>query len=147
MRTLVIGIGNPILRDDGVGVHVARRLQKELNNYKDIQERFTAGLEILDTVREYDRVIIVDAIKTKNGEVGSIYRLTLDDLPTIHGTSPHDVSLSQAFEVGKKIIGKMPEVVIYAIEVDDVQTFGEECTEKVKESIPKVVKLIKNELT
>lgn len=147
MRTLVIGIGNPILTDDGVGVHVARRLQKELNNYKDIQERFTTGLEILEMVKDYDRVIIVDAIKTKNGTIGSIYRLKLDDLPTIHGTSPHDVSLFQAFEVGKKIIGRMPEVIIYAIEVGDIQTFGEECTEKVKESIPKVVKLIKNELT
>jgi len=146
MRTLILGIGNPILRDDGVGVHVARRLQRELNNYKDIREEFTAGLDILELAKNYDKVVIIDAIKTRNGRVGSIYKLSLEDIPTIHGVSPHDVSLAQAFEVGRKIMGRIPEVVIYAIEVEDVTTFDEECTDEVKRAIPRVVELIKKEL-
>ena len=75
MKTIVLGIGNLILSDDGVGIHVARELKKRIKN-KDItiDEAFTGGMNLLDLMIGYDKAIIIDAVKA-GGEPGMIYRL------------------------------------------------------------------------
>lgn len=156
MRTLVLGVGNPILRDDGVGIHVVRELKKKLHlkkqsnspeNCIDFEEVSVSGLELVELFRGYDRVIIVDAIKTKEGEVGRIYKLTPDEIPTMHGLSPHDADFKTAIEFGEKFIGGMPKKIdIYAIEVDNVTEFGEELSIDVRNSIPDIVEKIKKDL-
>ncbi|MBE3050465.1 hydrogenase maturation protease, partial [Candidatus Bathyarchaeota archaeon] len=67
---LVLGVGNPILSDDGVGIHVARELKKREMPGVDVEELAASGLELLDVVRGYDKVVIIDAIQTTNGRPG-----------------------------------------------------------------------------
>ena len=101
MKTLILGVGNPILSDDGVGIHVVRKLQKEVNDV-DFDEASVSGLELVEMFKGYERVIIVDAIKTKDGVPGRIYKLTPDDIPTLHGITPHDVDFKTAIELMAK---------------------------------------------
>ena len=149
MKTLVLGIGNPILTDDGVAIHIVKRLNKAKLD-ADIELAATGGLGIIEMVAGYDRLILVDAILTGN-EPGTIFELSLDELqthPPVHFASTHDVSFIAALKLGRELMPeKMPsEIIIFAIEVEDITTFGEECTPKVKEAIPQVIKLIKEKI-
>ena len=149
MKTLVLGIGSPILTDDGVAIHIVKQLNKAKLD-ADIELAATGGLGIIEMVVGYDRLILVDAIITGN-ELGTIFELSLDELqthPPVHFASTHDVSFIAALKLGRELMPeKMPsEIIIFAIEVEDITTFGEECTPKVQEAIPQVINLIKEKI-
>ena len=149
MKTLILGLGNPILSDDGVGIKVAQEIGKDIKDDQvTVTEETGAGLSILDSIIGYDQVIIIDAIQTKGGEAGQIYRLEPDDLSFAkHLSSPHQVNLVTALELGKKLGLSMPlKVTIFAIEAKDVINFSEKCTPEVERAIPEVVKMIMGEL-
>jgi hydrogenase maturation protease len=145
VKTLVLGIGNPILGDDGVGFHITQELSNKTKSV-DIKYASTEGLNLLDSIVGYDKAIIVDAIKTENGVPGEIYRLQPQDfVGTVHfGTSAHDTNFATAIEIGKRFLPEqMPkEIVIFAIEVEEVTKFTEEMTEKVKKAVPRAVDLV-----
>ena len=83
LKTLVLGLGNPILSDDSAGCRVAMALQEKLHMPDvDIREASIAGLDFLDTLAGYDRTIIIDTIQTGQGEPGQIYRFGLEILAT-----------------------------------------------------------------
>jgi hydrogenase maturation protease len=132
MNTLVLGMGNTILTDDGVGIAIAHRL-KERKPELDVVETSEAGLALLDFVVGYDRLIIVDSVKTEEGEPGELYKMELGALkPTSHLTSLHGVDMATAFKLGQKLGYHMPQrVSIYAVEVKDNTSFGEGCTDEV----------------
>jgi hydrogenase maturation protease len=150
MKTLVLGLGNPILSDDGVGNCIAQVLEAKLAQQQDVtvMETSLSGLSLIDLLAGYDKAIIVDAIQTAEGETGQIYRLNPDAFNnTRHVSSPHDVNFATALELANTLGIAMPkQIVIYAIEVDDVSTFGEEFTPRVKDAIPKCVEHITKEL-
>ena len=149
VKTLILGLGNPILSDDGVGCRVAMDLKDKLNTPDiDIMEASIAGLDLLDLLTGYDRTIIIDAIQTDKGTPGQIYRLGPDILAsTRHAGTPHDVNLATALGLGKMLNLKLPrKITIFAIEVKDVITFSEECTPEVMKAIPACVKMVIQEL-
>jgi len=151
MKTLVLGIGNPILGDDGVGVHVARELAKLIEDDAiTVEDASTSGLNLLDIIPGYEKVIIIDSIMTEEGEPGEIYRLRPEDFSkSVHLTTlMHDANLPTVIEMGNKLIPEeMPhEIVIFAIEVEEIDKFTEEMTVKVKEAVPKALNLVLGEL-
>jgi hydrogenase maturation protease len=151
VKLLILGIGNPILGDDGVGFHVAQELARLITDDAiDIEDASTSGLNLLDIIMGYDKVVIIDAIKTEGGEPGEIYRLRPEAfIKSVHlATSMHDLNLPTVLEVGNKLMPEeMPrEIVIFAIEVEEIEKFTEEMTAKVKEAVPKVVKLVLGEI-
>jgi len=149
MKTLILGLGNTILSDDGVGIRVIEELQRRLYDPDiTVLETNVSGLSLLDIIIGYDKVIIVDAIQTVGGKPGDIYQLTPDALKVSrHAASPHDVNFATALELGKKLGLAVPrEIVIFAIEVDDVTTFSEECTPELKKAIPVCVEMVIQEL-
>ncbi len=153
MRTLVIGLGNTILTDDGVGILVARAAalrwsERRLSSSHAASEvTFTeasvGGLRLLDLIAGFERVILVDAIQTPGGQAGQIYRLGPGDLrASLHSGSTHDLSLPGALALGRDLGLALPsdeQIVIIAIEVADVLTFGERCTPEVSAAIPRAV--------
>ncbi|HID94232.1 MAG TPA: hydrogenase maturation protease [bacterium (Candidatus Stahlbacteria)] len=147
MKTLILGLGNPFLSDDGVGIRVAQELRKRLTDV-DIIEASIAGISILDYIVGYDKLIVVDSIKTGRGGPGKLHKLNLDYFDTtIHLSSLHGVDFPTAIELGKKLGYKIPKIInIYAIEIEDNFTFNEKCTTKVEACIPKVVQQIINEI-
>ena len=150
-KTLVLGLGNPILTDDGIGIHVERALEKRsLPPHVTCAEASIGGLRLLSVITGYERVILVDAIQTPDGKAGDIYRLHPNDLRTSrHAGSSHDLTLPGALALGRSLDMALPEdqeITIIAIQADDVQTLGEECTPSVTAAIPRAVEAVLTEL-
>ena len=151
MRTLVLGIGNTILGDDGIGVHVARELARRIDDENiDIKDTSIDSLNLLDWFIGYDRMIVIDAIITEDEKVGEIYRLQPENIrcPSSPFVSPHHANLTSTLEMGKSLFpSEMPEeIIVYAITTHEAFEVTEEMTEKVKKSIPEVVTLILNDI-
>jgi len=149
MKTLVLGIGNPILSDDGVGIKVAHEVGGKLNDPQvTVAETSAAGLSLLDSIVGYDKVIIIDAVQTEKGRAGQIYRMGTEDFSlTKHFSSPHQINLATALELGKMLDLAMPQkITILAVEAKDITSFSEKCTPEVEQAIPKVVKMVLKEL-
>jgi len=148
MKTLVVGLGNPILSDDGVGIRVAQAIKKRCP-YIEIIEASAAGFRLLDEIIGYDKVIIIDAMHSGKGIPGTLHRLSPENfLSTLHYTSPHDISFFDALQIMQKKKVQLPsEIIIYGIEVQETSIFSENCTEEVQKQIPSIIhQIIKNEL-
>ena len=140
---LILGIGNPILTDDGVGIKIAQKLKEE-NPELEVIETSEAGIALLDLVTGYNKLIIIDSIETGKGEPGDLYKLGLEDLkPSKDLSSSHGIGIATAFELGQRLGYSMPKYTsIYAVEIKDNTTFGEKCTEEIEQRIPFIVKQI-----
>jgi len=143
LKTLVIGVGNLLRCDDGVGIHVVNRLN-EVASYIDTLDVALGSIEILEAMKNRDRVFIVDAIQT-GGEPGTIYRVNLsggEEPPRI--THSHGVDLLTTLKLGDSLFpGQMPrEIVLLAVEAEDIMTLSESCTSKVQAAIEKAVEII-----
>jgi hydrogenase maturation protease len=150
LKTLILGLGNPILCDDGVGIVVAEELRRTLHRDDVVVDQASVGgLGLLDRVEGYERVIIVDAIKTVDGLPGQVRRLAPDQFHgSLRAASSHDITFDTALELGRKLRREIPqEVLILAVEAADVETFGEALTPAVAAVVPKVVELVLKEIS
>ncbi|SHJ77063.1 hydrogenase maturation protease [Desulfofundulus thermosubterraneus] len=144
MRTIVVGIGNPVLRDDSVGIKVAQHFE----GLVDTEILMTTDFKVLDKILGYERAIIVDGVRLGK-EPGTVLEFDVDDLfytCTFSGT--HNLSLPATLKIGYQLFGdEMPrDIKIIAIEVEDITTFSKECTPAVQAAIPKVVERVKRYL-
>ena len=150
MKTLVLGIGNDILGDDGVGIHIARAIASRIDNSDvTVEETGAAGLSLLERIKGYERLIIADAILTHDTEVGKIHRLTLKDLAqTNDSVTPHEAALRTTLEIGNNLFpGEMPhDVVVFAVQTHDVDQVTGKMSEAVKAAVPEVVRMILAEI-
>jgi len=149
MKTLVLGLGNPILTDDAVAFAVVEEVRRRIDREDvTVSQASVGGLGLLELVVGYDRVIILDAIQTGLAAPGYIHRLTPDEFRgSLRAASSHDVSLTTALEIGRQLRKDLPkEIVIIAVEAADVETFGEELTPTVAAAVPEVVELTLQEL-
>ena len=143
MKTLVIGLGNPLVTDDSVGLRVAAELKTRLADRPDVEvdEDFWGGLRLMERMAGYERAIVIDAIVT-GAEPGTIHHLTPDAIPTQRSASAHDVNLSTALEFGRQAGLSLPEnenILLIGIEVENVLDFGETCTPAVQAAVPHAV--------
>lgn len=145
MKTLILGIGNP-LGDDAVGIVVANKLKKKNLKNVDVETANTIGLEIINIISDYDRVFVVDAVKTKNGKTGEIHKLGSENLRQTMRHSVHDIDLSTILKTGEKLGIKMPKIIIYGVEVDNIDRFKEDLSKDVEAAVPKLVEKIMGEL-
>ena len=150
MKTLVLGIGNDILGDDGVGIHIARAVARRVSTTDvKVEETGAAGLSLLELIKGYERLIVADAILTDNTEVGKIHRLALKDLAkTNNSITPHDAALVTTLEIGNSLFpGEMPrEVVVYGVQTANVEHFTGRMTPAVKAAVPEAARLILAEI-
>ena len=148
MRTLVIGLGNPILTDDGVGIWTARAVAEALppDAPIDVIEVSIGGLSLMEAMVGYRRVVLIDAIKTRDGTPGQVYHIGMGSLPeTMNTASAHDANLATALRMGRSLGAELPtddDIDIIAVEVDDVLTFGDAPTPAVAAAIPNATRLV-----
>jgi hydrogenase maturation protease len=150
-KGLVLGLGNPILTDDGVGVHVVRAVADRWSGDSvDFQEASVGGLRLLEVIAGYERLLLVDAIQTPDGAPGQIYRLAADDpRASLHAGSTHDLSFRGALAWGRQLGLALPPddaITIIAIEAEDVLTFGEALTPVVAAAVPRAIEAVLAEL-
>jgi len=140
-KTLILGLGNTILKDDGIGIYVVREIEKHLRDPNVVvKEASLGGLELLELMKGYDHLILIDAMQTGEHEVGTLIKLRAEDLKGGSAMSRHQVSFSDALELGRRLNMDLPEKIdIYGIEVMDIYTLEESCTPEVRARIPAIV--------
>lgn len=146
---LVLGVGNTLLKDEGVGVHVARRLQDmDLPENVEVLEGGVLGLDLLDHLEEREKIIVVDAV---DGDVGpgAIYRLTRKDIEVGNTrclTSLHEIDLPQVFATADLMGIKIEPMVLIGVQPKDMSMGYDELTPEVEAAIPKVIELVLKEI-
>jgi hydrogenase maturation protease len=148
MRTLVLGLGNPLLGDDAVGLKVAALVRERLAGAEgvDVEEDEAGGLRLMERMTGYDRAVLVDAAVT-GGTPGEVRRLTPDDLPTQRTASAHGIDLPRALALGRQLGYPMPgEVRIVAIEAESVLEFRHDMTPAVAAAVGPAVAVVLEEL-
>ncbi|MBZ5639910.1 MAG: hydrogenase maturation protease [Acidobacteriia bacterium] len=153
MKTLLLGMGNPILSDDSVGVRLAGDLSLELTgtpNLDVVEECSVGGLSLLDVITGYDRLIVLDAIRTAGGSPGDWYRFDARALrETQNLRNVHDVNFATALELGRRLGHHLPpdhEIHVFAVEVADDATFGESLSPALEAAYPAIVSGILEEV-
>ena len=141
MKTLVLGMGNTLLSDDGIGIIIKRFLEHRLNNEPgiDFVETSWGGFRIIDILSGYDYAVIVDAIKSANKPQGYIYHFKSEDfLPTPRLTSCHDINFATALKLAETLNAKVPsDIDIFAVEVENNYTISEQISPSLWKSIVK----------
>ncbi len=144
---LVLGIGNILLRDEGVGVRVIEQMQKmHLPDDVELVDGGTAGADLLDVLAEREKVIVIDAVQA-NHEPGTVLRLTADDLvqPDGVGMSLHELGLGEALSMTRQLGCAPEDVIVFGITPDDIGC-GLELSETMMSSVPKVIELVLREI-
>ncbi|MFW6169445.1 MAG: hydrogenase maturation protease [Planctomycetota bacterium] len=129
---LVIGLGNPLISDDSVGLRVAHALKADLAMYGnvDVAEDYWGGLRLMERMIGYDAAIVVDAICT-GAAPGTIHHLTVDMVATQKSASAHDVDLPTALAFGRRAGAHLPadnNIRLVGVEAEDVTSFSDHCT-------------------
>ncbi len=143
----IVGIGNPILKDDSVGLKVAEIAAKDLKKRKievKLELLSTTDFDVIGKLLGVKKAVIVDGILGENP--GKIHTLKLEDLnPKLSFSGTHSLTLSTSIKLGYELFrDEMPEeIVIVAIEVEDPYSFGKECTKSVEKAIPLAVEKVK----
>ena len=151
MKTIVIGLGNPILGDDGVGWCVAEKIKDQLppEMQVDVDCLSLGGISLMEHLIGYERAILIDAFISEQ-EPGSILVSNLKDLPNysaFHITSAHDTSLQNAIKLGKSLGAKLPnDVTVVGISAKHAYDFSEELSQPVSNSVQKATKIVINML-
>jgi len=143
MRTLILGLGNPLVTDDSVGLRVAAELKRLLADRPDMEvaEDYWGGLRLMERMVGFDRAIVIDAIQT-GAAPGTIHHLTPGSIPTQRSASAHDVTLPTALALGRQTGAHLPlddQILLVGIEAKDILTFSEECTPAVRAAVPHAV--------
>jgi hydrogenase maturation protease len=145
VKTIVIGLGNPILGDDGVGWQIASKLQQmeKIPLNVTIDCLAIGGFSLMEALIGYDRAILIDAIVTHKDPVGRVRLYKLEDLPNPasgHTTSAHDTSLQNALIIGRSLGVHLPsDISIVTVEAEKVYDFSEELTPPVASAVPEAV--------
>jgi hydrogenase maturation protease len=153
MRTLLLGMGNRLLCDDAIGVRLAGDLPSRLGRRPEldvVEECSVGGLGLLDVVAGYDRVVVIDSIKTRDGTPGAWYRFSAESLlDTMNLSNVHDANFATALELGRRIGTPVPDnddIHIFAVEVDDNMTFSETMTPALEAAYPELLEEIRSEV-
>ena len=145
-KILILGVGNLILKDEGVGVHAVRELEgRDLPAHVEVIDGGTYLMDLLSVIQEAERIIVIDALKG-GGEPGTIYRVTPDDLmaETERALSLHQVGLLEILGMVRQLGGD-PHAVIIGVEPKEI-AWGMELTPEVAAKLPKVIEMVMEEL-
>jgi len=137
-RTVVIGLGSPIMCDDAVGLKVSEAVKALGLPDVDTLQEAVGGLEILPMISGYRFAVIVDAILTGDYEPGTVLIFEPESFDcTVANVPAHDMNLATAIKIGRQIDDSvMPEIIKFvAIEVEDLQTMSEEMTPRVAAAV------------
>lgn len=148
---LVLGIGNDILTDDGIGPKLVNDIMKEKFSSEVIFQSATlGGMELLDLVKDYQQVIFIDALKTGVNPPGTVQVFSPSDFEeTLHLSNIHDIDFLTALELGRRTGMKVPEkITIIAVEIIEDRVFSTmfspEITRKYPEILATVQQLVEN---
>jgi hydrogenase maturation protease len=146
-RIVILGVGNLLLSDEGVGVHVAHELMRtELPPGVSVVEGGTDGFRLLNVITEADRLIVIDAVKG-GASPGSLYRFDVGEVrnvPSGFRTSVHQVGILEVIDLSG-LIGKTPHTTVIGVEPKSLE-MGMDLSPEVREKIPRIIEIVLDEV-
>jgi hydrogenase maturation protease len=144
---LILGIGNILLKDEGVGVHVVRKLKEfHLPDSVEIIDGGTAGLDLIDLIVNRKKVIVIDTVKAGD-KPGTIYRLTEKNLNIKPKAimSFHEIDFLHALYLSEVMGEKPEETIVIGVEPKDISD-DLELSPEIQERIPRIIEIVMKEL-
>ena len=149
MKTLLLGMGNPILCDDAVGIRLAGAIAERLGprpGLDVVEECSIGGLNLIEVIAGYDRVIVLDSIMVGGGVPGGWYAFDARSLrETLNLGNVHDANFATALELGRAMGTPLPaddEIHVFAVEVADTTSFSEMMTATLEAALPELTEEI-----
>lgn len=146
MKITILGIGNLLLKDEGVGIHLIEALKKEqLPENVELIDGAATGFNLLPVIEGCDKLVVIDALKTEDTP-GAIYKFDPQDVnfKRDRNFSLHDVDFFQVLEFARKY-KKLPQIVIIAVVPEEID-LGMELSDTVKKKMPKLTSLVMEEI-
>lgn len=146
MQTLVLGLGNSLMGDDGIGVKVIEQL-RTANLAAEIRNGATGGLSLLQTMKEFKKTVVVDAVEMGKNP-GTLSRLTskqLLGLPESQNFSLHEIGLVEVLKLGQGLKEEIGDVIIIGVQPKDFKS-GENLSPEVERQIPAIIEMVKKEV-
>ena len=143
-RTLILGIGNYLMGDEGIGVHLANHLQNEaLPAGVEILDGGTGGFHLLEYFETYETVVLIDATldNNPNGTIRLIKPRFAQDFPKAMST--HDIGLKDMVSA-LQLMGKMPVIHLFVMSIESLQQQGITLTEEIETAMPLLIEKVKN---
>lgn len=144
---LVLGLGNSLLRDEGIGVRVAEEMT-DLGPDVEVRNGATLGMGLFDLIKGYEKTIIVDAVDMGKAP-GTLARFTAEKvlgLPELRSFSLHEFGLLEVLKLGQSLGEDFKNVIIIGVQPKEVQR-SEFLSSEVEAAIPEIVKMIKQEVS
>jgi len=144
-KTLILGLGNDILTDDGIGPRLVHDLAQMIDDPNvQFDTACCGGLEIVEYIKGYEKVVFIDAIRTRDGKPGDMYYFIPSDFrETMHLSNLHDVNFLIALNLGNTLDMNLPsDLHIIAIEIIEDMEFSEEFTMPLKEKYPEILEKV-----
>ncbi len=147
-NSLLLGLGNTILKDDGIGIYAIRKIkEKHSGNGWDFLECSLSGCKLIDILLGYQSVLIADSIMMDEKKPGEILTFALEELKTPFGQSPHYAGLPYMLEVAKLMKLDIPKRIhVVAINVDDPFTIHEGLSPELEARLPDFIRAIESEM-
>jgi hydrogenase maturation protease len=149
-ETVIIGMGNPLLSDDGVGIAVAHAVADRLKQHMNlaVTELHTGGIRLMEAMVGFKRAVVVDAMLS-GATPGTVKRFNPTDFVTTKNTfSSHDTDFATAYDLGLMAGVLLPEQVsFWGIEAREFDLFGERFTDEVAAALPGAVGRIVAQIT
>jgi len=147
-RVLILGVGNLLLKDEGVGVHVARKLMDmDLPPHVEVLDGGTGGFDLLDDIEGREKVIVIDTVKAGQPP-GTLYRFSGEDIEerSKSGLSLHDIDMTDLLRLADVLGVEKPELVVIGIEAKDMESASLELSPEIEAQVPKVIELVMKEI-
>jgi hydrogenase maturation protease len=141
-KTLILGLGNVLLQDEGLGVHALREMQKiQWPRNIELLDGGTGGFVLLSLFNEYEQFIIIDATLSNEppGTIKVIEPKFAKDFP--RSLSTHDLGLKDLIE-SAQLLGKMPKIYLIIVNINPEQEMNIELTKDTKNTIPKIIEVV-----
>jgi hydrogenase maturation protease len=145
-KILILGAGNLLLRDEGVGVHVVWQMRKmEVPSNVQIADCGTAVLDFIPLIEDAERLIVIDTMNG-GGKPGTLYKLEDKDVSASNRmlTSVHEVSLLKSLDMMALTMKRRPSVTIIGVEPKEI-CWGMELSEEVRSGIPAIIDIVLEE--
>lgn len=152
-KIAILGFGNPVREDDGVGIYIIEKLKENIGHAENISifDMGTSAFEVLFKLKGHDHIILVDAVINSGEPVGSIFKLPASEINAQIQDDPmvflHSLKWDQALSYAKKMLGEdYPDnIEVYLVAIDETR-FNVGMTEAAINGGDKVVKLLLDEL-
>jgi hydrogenase maturation protease len=144
---LVLCLGNPLRRDDAVALRTAELVEADLPPGVVVRRTAVSGLYLLDEMEGFDRVVVVDAVRTGRHPPGTVLSFPLEHLHAPEGPSPHSIGLPSALARARAAGAPVPaRIRVVAVEVEDMENVGEGLTPAVAQAVPRAAEAVRRAL-